>query len=99
MSAAKLASSVLAATLAACWMGCFSPALTRVEATSLAEQQLGDYVEAESLDRATFGKPAISTAPGHPWVFDYTSDTLPRHLLRIYVNSREDVEIHRMIEE
>jgi len=75
------------------------PALTEAEARTLAAQRVDDYAEAESLDPAAFGKPTISSEPGPPWVFDYSSDTMPRHLVRIYVNSRGDVEIHRMLEE
>ena len=75
------------------------PSLTETEARRLAEQRLGDYAQAERLDLAAFGKPEISSEPGRPWVFDYATDKSPRHLVRIYVDSRQDVEIHRMIEE
>lgn len=78
--------------------GC-APALTAIEARRLADQKLNYYAEAEHLDLALFSQPTLSSAPGHPWIFDYTSNTRPRHLIRIYVNSRDDIEIHRMIEE
>lgn len=99
MTAAKLILSALLTALAAWWMGGCVPALTETEAAHLAARRLADYTEAEHLDRAMFGQPVISSEPGHAWVFDYASDTTPRHLIRIYVNSRKDVEIHRMIEE
>jgi len=85
--------------LAASWMSACMPSLTETEARALAEQRLNDYAQAERLDLAAFGKPKISSERGHPWIFDYTSGTSPRHLVRIYVDSREDVEIHRAIEE
>lgn len=90
------------ALVASLWIfsvgGC-RPALTESDAGRLAEQRIQDYAEKENLDRARFGSPTASSERGHPWIFDYTSDTTPRHQIRIYVNSAEDVEIHRMIEE
>jgi hypothetical protein len=99
MTSGELVISTLAAALAVCWMSGCRPAVTEAEAAKLAAQRVDDYAEGEGLDPSAFGKPIISSEPGHPWVFDYTSDTMPSHLLRIYVNSRDDVEIHRMIEE
>jgi hypothetical protein len=90
---------LLLSALAVWWMSACMPSLTETEARRLAEQRLDVYAQAERLDPAAFGNPEISSEPGHPWVFDYTSDTSPRHLVRIYVDSWADVEIHRMIEE
>lgn len=78
--------------------GC-APVLTEDEARSLANQRLRDYAVAEQLDLALFSQPVLSSAPNHPWIFDYTSNTEPRHSIRIYVNSRDTIEIHRMLEE
>lgn len=90
---------LLLLALAASWMSACMPSLSETEARRLAVQRLHDYAQAERLDPAAFGKPEISSEPGHPWVFDYTSDTSPGHLVRIYVDSRQGVEIHRMVEE
>jgi outer membrane protein assembly factor BamE (lipoprotein component of BamABCDE complex) len=99
MIANRLLLWILVAALAASAIGACMPALTEHEAKTLADKRVAEYAEGENLDRASFGSPEISSEPGHPWVFDYTSNTAPRHLLRIYVNSREEVEIHRMVEE
>jgi len=74
------------------------PSLTEPEARNLAEQRISAYAKAEDLDRAMFREPTISSEEGHPWIFDYMSTTKPRHLVRIYVDSRKDVAIHRLIE-
>lgn len=76
---------------------CSSP-LSEDEATQLAQDRIDEYARAESLASSAFGKPSISSEPGHKWIFDYTSDTSPRHLVRIYVDARDKVEVTRMID-
>ena len=72
--------------------------VTEAEARELAEAKLQEYARPEKIDRSSFGVPEVSSSTGHPWVFDYTSETVPRHLVRILVDSRDRIETHRMID-
>mgnify|MGYP001467748249 CR=1 FL=1 len=76
---------------------CSSP-LSEDEVKRLAQERIDEYARAESLASSAFGKPSFSSEPGHKWIFDYTSDTSPRHLVRIHVDARDKVEVARMID-
>jgi hypothetical protein len=79
--------------------GCDAPgAPGEAEARRLADAALIEYRERERLPTGAFGPPVISAEGRYPWVFDYTSRTHPRHLVRIYVDSSGRVERHRLIE-
>ena len=77
--------------------GCHSP-LSMAEATRIAQRRIGEYAQEEGLTSKDFGKPAVSSESSGAWVFDYASVTTPRHLVRIYVESHDVVEVSRMIE-
>lgn len=72
---------------------------TAAEAKILAERRIAEYASLECLEPAEFGTPKISTEPGDKWVFDYVSNTTPRHLVRLTIKSASLIEISRMLEE
>lgn len=77
--------------------GCSSP-LGEHEAKRLAQRSIEEYAKAEMLASSAFGAPNISSEPGHEWVFDYSSNTSPRHLVRIYVDASGKVEVNRLVD-
>lgn len=96
----KIRKSVLMVLVTfSCLIASCTPQLTEEEATLLAENRIAEYARSERLALTAFGKPKISSEPGHSWVFDYASNTSPRHLVRVYVDSRDMVELSRMIDE
>ena len=72
--------------------------ISKDKAGQIAASRLKEYCKQEGLVIARFSKPEISSDEKHPWIFDYTSNTSPRHLIRIYIDRYGNAEIHRMIE-
>jgi hypothetical protein len=71
---------------------------SEADARRLADAALVEYRTRERLPPNAFGPPTLSAEGRYPWVFDYTSTTRPRHLVRIYVDSSGHVELHRLVE-
>ena len=69
-----------------------------VEARAAAALRLEEYRAEERLPRGVFGAAKMHPEAGYPWVFDYSSATVPRHLVRIYVDAHGRTTLHRMVE-
>lgn len=76
--------------------GCKS-SMTQNEAKKIASDKLAWYCQQEHLGTADFGEPRTSKEKSD-YVFDYTSQSKPVHLVRIYVTSSGGTELHRLIE-
>jgi hypothetical protein len=80
-------------------LGCAPPAPpSEADARRLAAKALSQYSTRERRWREAFAPPTLSADGRYPWVFDYTSSTRPRHLVRIYVDSSGHVELHRLVD-
>jgi len=79
-------------SLAMC--GC---SISSQEAEEIAGESIHEYIVQSQLNKEDFANPVVSM-DGGKWIFDYHSDTVPKHLVRIYVDQRGNVEVHRMIE-
>ncbi len=73
--------------------------LTQKNAEALAQKSLQEYCMQENLSPELFQAPTLSAEGPYPWIFDYESKTVPKHLVRIYVDTEGKVERHRMIDE
>lgn len=76
---------------------CSKYALSRGEAEKIATEKLAEYCEREGLSLSRFPAPQVSSAKDVPWIFDYTSDTSPRHFVRIHIDECGVVELSREI--
>lgn len=76
---------------------CPKQALSRMEAEKIATQKLVEYCEREALSTSQFTAPQVSSADEVPWIFDYTSNTTPRHFVRVHIDDCGIVEVSREI--
>lgn len=76
---------------------CSEQRLSRGEADRITTERLKAYCEMESLSASQFSPPQVSSVDEVPWIFDYTSNTSPRHFVRIHIDSCGVVELSREI--
>ncbi len=72
--------------------------ILREDAEKIASETLHKYCHRKGLSASQFPPPEVSSEPGVPWVFDYTSDGVPRRLLRITIDEYGAVELSHMTE-
>ncbi len=71
----------------------------KAEAEKIATTQLQEYCQRKGISPSLFPPPEVSSETGLPWVFDYTSNGLPRHLVRITIDEYGKIETSMMIDE
>ena len=93
----SLALLLLAGLTLDCWRG---RAIDEAEAFDIASTRLRVYAQEEGIPLEEMGKPRVTRpVDGYSsWVFDYTSNGNPRHLVRIYVRRNGTTELNRLIE-
>jgi len=72
---------------------CAKQSFSRVEAERIATQKLKEYCEREGMNIFQFGKPEVSSVKEVPWIFDFTSNTSPRHWVRVHIDECGVVEV------
>jgi hypothetical protein len=72
--------------------------VSRQQATIIASEEVRQYSSEVGLSSDDFGSPKIGSEGG-VWMFDYSTTSPPRHLLRIYIRGVKSVEVHKLIED
>lgn len=85
---------LLVILMAFCVSGC---SISKADADMLALQRLEEYCKKQSLRTSDFLRPEITRDEGR-WLFDYTSNTTPKHFVRIYVENGGRTEFHSLVE-
>jgi hypothetical protein len=72
---------------------CESYTFSKVEAGRIAAVELANYSKRNNLSPSDFSAPVISKDGERiPWIFDFTSNSSPRHFIRIQIDKCGNVE-------
>lgn len=64
----------------------------------IAKERIEEYCKKENIPLVAMSKPVISKRYTPEWIFDYTSETNPRHEVRFLIDVFGHVKTHRLIE-
>ncbi len=98
MTLLNLGQSALLAVILCFGMGCpASACITEPDARIVAAKRLDEYTEREKLDVANF-PPAETQQTDDGWAFNFSSTSMPRHLVTVIVHCDGGSEVSRLIE-
>ena len=68
-------------------------------ARAIAKCRIEEYCKRNHISLSAMDGPIISKRYFYEWIFDYTSNTKPKHEVRLYINFLGVVQEHRLIED